>query len=106
MADLVCLAQLCGYEFLKGNKMQSVLTSVTNPVWSNTEHTTIDCFITTSQFGDEVLPFTADQNDVEAHGRAIFADLVAGKYGPIGEYVAPPEPEVLPQPTVDGAQTL
>jgi len=71
--------------------MQAILTSVSNPRWSNAEHTTIDCEITTSQFGAEILPFTASQNDVEAHGRAIFADIVAGKYGPVAEYVAPPE---------------
>lgn len=86
--------------------MQAILTSVSNPRWVNEDHTMIDCDITTSQFGDEVLPFTANQNDVEAHGRAIFADLVAGVYGPISEYVAPPEPEVTVQPTVEGAQTL
>jgi len=86
--------------------MQSTLNSLTNPVWSNAEHTRIDCNITTSQFGDEVLPFTADQNDVEAHGRAIFADIVAGAYGAIGEYVAPPEPVVQQQPTTSGSQTL
>ena len=83
--------------------MQALLTSVSNPRWSNAEHTMIDCEITTSQFGDEVLPFTASPNDSEAHGRAIFTDLVAGVYGQIAEYVAPPEPE---QPTVEGAQTL
>lgn len=83
--------------------MQSTLTSVSNPVWSNAEHTAIDCEITTSQFGDEVLSFTASPNDVESHGRAIFADIVAGKYGSIAEYVAPPEQA---QPTVEGAQTL
>jgi hypothetical protein len=80
--------------------MQSTLTSLTNPRWSNAELTTIDCEITTSQFGDEILPFTASQNDCEAHGRGIFADIVAGNYGPIAEYVPPPEPE---QPVVDGA---
>jgi hypothetical protein len=83
--------------------MQSTLTFLTNPRWSNAEQTTINCEITTSQFGDEVLPFTASQNDFEAHGRAIFQDIASGKYGPIGEYVAPPEPK---QPTVEGAQTL
>lgn len=83
--------------------MQAVLTSLTNPRWANADHTLIDCEITTSQLGDEVLPFTANPNDVEPHGRAIFADLVAGKYGPIGDYVPPPE---LVQATVDGAQTL
>lgn len=83
--------------------MQATLTSVRNPRWANAEQTTIDCEITTSQFGDEILPFTASANDVEAHGRGIFADIVAGKYGPIAAYV-PPEPPV--QPVVQGAQTL
>jgi len=83
--------------------MQAILTSVANPRWADAEHTMINCNITTSQFGAEVLPFSANQNDVEAHGRAMFADLVAGKYGPIAEYVPPPEPV---QPTVEGAQTL
>ena len=83
--------------------MQSILISVSNPRWVNVEHTRLDCEITTSQFGDEILPFTADQNDVELHGRAIFADIVAGKYGPIAEYVAPQDQV---QPTVDGVQTL
>jgi hypothetical protein len=85
--------------------MQAVLTSITNPRWGNVEGTQIECEITTSQFGDEVLPFTANQNDVAAHGRAIFQDLVDGKYGPIAEYVPPPEPDAN-QPTVEGAQTL
>ncbi len=71
--------------------MQSVLTSLRNPRWTNAEHTMIDCEITTSQFGDEVLPFTASPNDVEAHGRAIFQDIVDGKYGEISAYVPRPE---------------
>ena len=66
--------------------MQSTLTSLKNLRWANAEQTMIDCEITTSQFGDEVLPFTASATDCEAHGRAIFADLVAGKYGPISEF--------------------
>jgi hypothetical protein len=86
--------------------MQALLTSLSNPRWADAEQTAIDCEITTSQFSAEVLPFTASPDDVEAHGRAIFADLVAGKYGPIAEYVAPPEPEPQSQPSVNGAQTL
>lgn len=78
--------------------MQTTLTSLSNPRWVNAEQTRIDCEITTSQFGDEVLPFTADKFDVEAHGRAIFADIVAGIYGAIDEYVAPP-PEVTATPS-------
>jgi hypothetical protein len=78
--------------------MQAQLTSLTNPRWANAEQTMIDCEITTSQFGDEVLPFTANKNDCEAHGRAIFAGIVAGAYGEIAEYVPPPPPEAAPTP--------
>lgn len=66
--------------------MQSILTSLKNPKWANDEHTIIDCEITTNQFGDEILPFTANPNDVEMHGKLIFQDIISGKYGPIGEY--------------------
>lgn len=76
--------------------MHSMLISLINPRWSNAEQSTIDCDITTSQFGDEVLPFTASPIDCEPHGRAIFADIVAGNYGPIAEYVPPPAPENIP----------
>jgi hypothetical protein len=67
--------------------MQTQLKSLKAPRWANAEHTMIDCEITTSQFGDEVLPFTACQNDVESHGQTIFKDIVDGKYGDIAEYV-------------------
>jgi hypothetical protein len=66
--------------------MQATLTSLLNPRWANAEQTMIDCEITTSQFGDEVLPFTASPTDEEAHGRAIFADIVSGKYGLVAEF--------------------
>lgn len=72
------------------------LTSVRNPVWADAEHTMIDCEITNTVYGDEVLPFTACANDVEAHGQRIFSDLVAGVYGPIAEYVAPPKVTATP----------
>jgi len=68
--------------------MESILTSLKNPRWANEDHTAIDCEITTSQFGDEILPFTASKTDVELHGRLIFNDIVDGKYGPIQEYVS------------------
>lgn len=78
--------------------MQKFFTSVSNSRWADVERTMIDCEVTASQFGDEVLPFTASQNDHEAHGRALFADLVAGVYGEIADYVPPPPPP-LPEIT-------
>lgn len=70
--------------------MKTQLTSLANPRWVNIEQTMIDCEITTSQFGDEVLPFTASKDDSETHGREIFAAIVAGEYGDIGAYVPLP----------------
>lgn len=78
--------------------MRITITSVRNPKWVNEEHTMIDCEITALQFGDEVLPFTASQNDCEEHGRAIFAEIAAGAYGEIGAYIPPPPPP--PQSTI------
>jgi hypothetical protein len=83
-----------GLGFLKGKIMNAK-----NPKYN--EDGTIDIDIESEKYG--WIPFTASPTDVEAHGRGIFADIVAGKYGPISEYVAPPQPV---EPAVDGAQTL
>ena len=76
--------------------MQTILTSLKTPVWANAEHTMIDCVITTSQFGDEQLPFTASAADREPHGRVLFERIVAGEFGPIAEHVAPQPAPTLP----------
>ena len=47
------------------------------------------------QFG--TIPFGADPNDPEPHGRELFARAVAGEFGPIAEYVAPIVPVIIPQ---------
>lgn len=66
--------------------MKYNLVSIKNPKWANPEKTLVDCEIVLEGMEDLYLPFTASKNDVEAHGRAIFADLVVGKYGVIVEY--------------------
>lgn len=66
------------------------IQSASKPQWANADKTAINCEITASEFGDEVLPFTASISDPEAHGRELFADLVAGKHGTIADYVPPP----------------
>jgi hypothetical protein len=44
------------------------------------------------------VPFTASPNDPEAHGRELHARALAGEFGPIAAYVAPPPPApVVPQ---------
>lgn len=68
-------------------------TDVTNPVYGDADKKTIQCEVTFTSFAQPV-PFIAMADDPEAHGAEIYADLVAGKYGAIGDYVAPaPTPQ-------------
>ncbi|EEF9332784.1 DUF4376 domain-containing protein [Salmonella enterica] len=40
---------------------------------------------------DDFIPFTASPDDPEAHGRQLYADLKAGKYGPVAPFTVTPE---------------
>jgi len=58
---------------------------IKNPQWVDSGSTMIDMEINHPEFG--WIPFTANPNDVEALGRALYAEAVAGAFGPIAEYV-------------------
>jgi hypothetical protein len=64
-------------------------TSVSNLAYANQTGTAIQM---TVQFGHLLQPalFVAMGSDPEQHGRQLYADAIAGKYGPIAPYVAPP----------------
>lgn len=64
-----------------------------NPIWANSEHTMIDIILDHPTYGE--IPFTADPDDVEPHGRELFARAVAGEFGEIQEFV-PQEIELIP----------
>jgi hypothetical protein len=74
----------------------SIVETIHSPVYVDETGTRIDCMVKFDTVPVEV-PFTADANDVEEHGRAIHAALVAGQYGHIVAYVPPPAPEVVEQ---------
>ncbi|EMQ9351073.1 DUF4376 domain-containing protein [Salmonella enterica] len=40
---------------------------------------------------DDFIPFTASPDDPEAHGRQLYADLKAGKYGSVTPFTVTPE---------------
>ena len=79
------------------------LVSASNPFFSNEAQTTIDFLVVFEQYPNEVMPFTASPDDVEPHGREIYARAVAGEFGVVAPYVAPVSAN---QPLVQGAQTL
>lgn len=66
----------------------SVVETITNPVFIDDSGTRVDCLVKFDTI-DVVIPFTANKNDVEEYGRAIYAALIAGNYGPIAAYVPP-----------------
>lgn len=78
------------------------LTSCTNPAWADAAHTMITCMVEFKELPPGPYKFLASPNDVESHGPEIFSDLLAGKYGEIGAYVAPParpRPQSTAKPT-------
>ena len=66
-------------------------TSVTSPVWTNAEHTMINCIVDFTADGVGTVPFTADPLDTSnPSSKQIFDECVAGDYGTVAEYVPPP----------------
>lgn len=55
-----------------------------------TENGFIVCLVHIDGF-DDFIPFTASPDDTEEHGRQLFADLKAGKYGPVAPFTVTPE---------------
>ena len=80
-----------------------IYSQVKTPVWANSEHTLIDCFVTFDALGE--VPFTAAQNDTE-YSNEIFELCLSGKFGLIAEYVAPVVVANLDQPETSGTQSL
>lgn len=55
-----------------------------------TESGMINAMVHFEGFGD-FIPFTASPDDTEEHGRQLYADLKAGKYGPVTPFTVTPE---------------
>lgn len=79
--------------------MSQFYSQVKNPKWADAAHTRIDCEVNFNHLTDEFVPFTADPRDAMEYSADIFTRCVAGEFGEIGEYVAPPEPSEPPAPT-------
>lgn len=71
------------------------IISVHSAVWADQANTAVILAISTEDFG--LIQFSASPTDVEAYGRELFAQAVAGDFGPIAEYLPPVVPAVIPQ---------
>ena len=61
------------------------LASARAPRWADEARTIIDLFVSWEGMAGEI-PFTASPNDVEQHGREIFAAAIAGAFGDVGPF--------------------
>ena len=66
-----------------------LILAVRNCKYSSEDNSTIDCEAKFVGFPDEWLPFTASPNDVEQHGKDIFANAEKGDYGEVSAYEHP-----------------
>jgi len=81
------------------------LKTANNPVYTTEDLSAIDLQIEFEEMPGMILPFSASKNDVEQHGREIYARAQAGEFGVVGAYVPPPEPAAN-QPTTTGTEEL
>jgi hypothetical protein len=77
-------------------------TSVVHPTWADRDHTVINVLVSFGGLGE--VPFTASAQDTTPHGQEIWARAIAGEFGEVAPYVAPPESEPEVPQTVTRAQ--
>jgi hypothetical protein len=73
----------------------ATVQDVKNPIYVTTTPAPINCDVL-FEGNVEYLPFTASPNDPEEYGRQLYAQLLAGDWGPVSPYIPPPPP---PEPT-------
>jgi len=78
--------------------MATGIEYIKSPIYLNEDGSRIDCLLKLFAFNEE-LPFTADKNDIEPHGIAIYNLIIAGEAGPISAYV-PPSPPPTSDPVI------
>ena len=86
--------------------MSATYERARNPVWANAAQTMINLEVDFSFITDEWAPFTASPDDHTSYGPELFARAVAGDFGEIADYVAPPAPPPQPVTKVSRAQAL
>ena len=71
----------------------ATITNIRSPRYSSPDNSTIDVLI---DLDGETMPFTATPYDPHDHGVDIYERAVAGEFGEIAPYIAPPPP---PEPS-------
>lgn len=84
------------------------IETVTDLVWTDAAQTNFKCTVKFAEF-QEAMPCGVTATDRYTHIQTLWANGLAGAYGPIAPYVEPPEPgPVSPQeqPAQTGAESF
>ena len=71
------------------------IISAHSPSWDDELNTSISMMVTFQELGEEI-PFTAHSNDTERHGRELFCQASAGRFGTVAPFVSQVEKRNLP----------
>lgn len=74
--------------------MKMEILGASAPAWGDEAQTVITLQVRLSHMPDEVIPFSAHRDDVEEHGRELFARALHGAYGSISPYSGPSSAEL------------
>lgn len=77
--------------------MSFTIAKIRNPQWLNQNHTVIGCEVDFDEFDEDWVKFVAIESGDYPHTHQIFAECVAGKWGPIAEYVPPTNEDIARQ---------
>ena len=98
LAYICVLAENQFINIKKAKVLHMNYQQVKDPVWSDAEQTAIDCLVLFDN-QNEFVPFTASPNDSTVYGPEIYAECIAGDYGPVLPYQPPSPPPPPPPPT-------
>lgn len=76
------------------------IQSASNPVYTSANGTSISLNVKFVEI-PEIVPFNATPTDSMTYGVELYNNALAGDYGPIASYVAPPQ---IPQPISTGTK--
>ena len=83
------------------------VVAAAEPIYANEHETHINLKVVFKEIGPYAILFTASESDTEPHGRALFVDAKAGKFGRVAPYepatVQPALPVTNAPPTVNSA---
>lgn len=70
---------------------ERTINAARNPKWADPEHSSIDLEVDFDELDEEYVDFNAHPDDIISWGPELYNRAVAGEFGTVAEWVAPPD---------------